>query len=645
MKGARPLGAGGANRVSFICGIHSPGSPDGLASMLAAFERALPGGEWHSAPAGVGLGFARSRFTPSVESAPAAPALHFDHEAGLAAVADVRLDEREGLCGALGLRRCEGAGLADGELVLQGWRRWGHELPQHLFGDYAFALWDARKRVLFCARDPMGVKPCYYSYSTATRRFAFAGALDAVLAAPGVSDALDEAVVARALTRAGLDEAERTFFRDVRKLPPGHSLTLAAGAAERSAPRLARHWQPEHAAAVRRPSDDDYAEEFLSLYRQAVAARVRGADPVGAHLSGGLDSSGLAVLAARELRRSSRPPPLAFSWLPGLAGRPPGEAYAPEYERIDAVCRREGLTVFHRAPDAGDMVRVLRLDGARPGVHVLASEEVVQRCAAGRGVRVLLSGWGGDQGASFNGRGHHAHLLLSGHWGRLLALGRARGNGPLRALVDAALPLLHPGARRRLRQLLRRPAHGPGDFSGEPWRRRWLVDDALARRTRVKPRRSRRIVNMRQALLWHLSNGALVERIEGWAAGGARHGIEYRYPLLDRRLLQFVLGLPPEQFLRGEWSRWLMRHALRGVLPASILWNRGKSDPARFDPMFDAFANALPLVRQRLEERAAAPSRARYVDMPRLLERLDADRFRAEPRWASIRAALQFLDF
>ena len=88
-----------------------------------------------------------------------------------------------------------------------------------------------------------------------------------------------------------------------------------------------------------------------------------------------------------------------------------------------------------------------------------------------------------------------------------------------------------------------------------------------------------------------------------------------------------------------------MRHALRGVLPASILWNRGKSDPARFDPMFDAFANALPLVRQRLEERAAAPSRARYVDMPRLLERLDADRFRAESRWASIRAALQFLDF
>ena len=193
---------------------------------------------------------------------------------------------------------------------------------------------------------------------------------------------------------------------------------------------------------------------------------------------------------------------------------------------------------------------------------------------------------------------------------------------------------------RRLRRLLRRLAHGLGDFSGEPWLRRWLVDDALARHTRVKPRRHRRVVNVRQAMLRGLSDGAVVERIEGWAAGGAKHGIEYRYPLLE-----FVLGLPPEHFLRGEWNRWLMRHALRGILPAAILWNRDKSDPARFDPMFDAFANSLPLVRQRLEERAAAPSRARYVDMPRLLERLDAARFRAAPRWASIQAALQFLDF
>ena len=150
---------------------------------------------------------------------------------------------------------------------------------------------------------------------------------------------------------------------------------------------------------------------------------------------------------------------------------------------------------------------------------------------------------------------------------------------------------------------------------------------------------------MREAQLSGLGGGAIVERIEGWAAGGAQRGIECRYPLLDRRLLQFALGLPPEQFLRGQWNRWLMRHALRGVLPASILRSRGRTDPARFDPMFDAFAAALPLARRLLEERGAPPSRPQYVDLPRLLDRLDAARFRVEPRWESIRCALQFLDF
>ena len=625
--------------MHYVCGIHAPGGTHGLAAMLTAFGRTAHGGEWTAA--GVGLGF---RCTPAGPAGPDTDALHVDREADLAVVADVRLDDREGLCDALGVHRSERADLADGGLLLRGYRRWGRDLPNRLFGDYAFAVLDAGKRILFCARDPAGVRPCYYAATT--RGFAFASTVDAVLAAPGVSDALDEAVVARSLTCAGFFSTDRTFFKDVRKLPPGHSLTLGIDASSPPAvPRLERYWRPEHAPAVRRSSDDDYAEEFLSLCAQAVAARLGGADPIGTHLSGGLDSSGIAVLAARELRRRSRPAPLAFSWLPDPSGRPPSEAHAPEYDAVDAVCRQEGLTVFHRAPSAADMVRVLRLDGARPGVHVLPSEEVVQRCAAEQGVRVLLSGWGGDQGASFNGRGHRAHLLLSGHWGRLAALGRAVGKSPLRAFADATLPLVHPDARRWLRRRLRGADHGQGDFSDEPWLRRWLVHPALARRTGVKPVRGPRIFNMRQALLWGLRDGAVVERIEGWAASGARHGIEYRYPLLDRRLLQFALGLPPEQFLRGEWSRWLMRHALRDVLPAPILWNRSKRDPARYDPMFDAFAASLPLVRELIEEREAPPSRACHLDMPRLLDRLDADRFRAEPRWASIHCALQLLDF
>ena len=615
--------------MNYICGIRSRGDAHGLAAVLAEFGQAAHGGEWTAAGAGVGLGFRCIPAAPDIE------ALHFDREADLAAVVDVRLDDRAGLCDALGVRPSERAGLADGALVLRGYRRWGRNLPNHLLGDYAFAVWDAGKRILFCARDPAGVKPCYYAATA--QGFVFASTVDAVLAAPGVSGEFDEAVVARSLTRAGLEDTGHTFFKQVRKLPPGHSLTLANGVSS-SPPvvQLERYWRPEHVPVVRRASDDDYAEELLDLFAQAVGARLHGTDPIGAHLSGGLDSSSIAVLAARELRRRGRPAPLAFSWLPQPGGEPPSETHAAEYDLVDAVCRQEGLRVFHRSPSAGDLVDLLRLDGARPGTHVLISEDVVQRCAEEQGVRVLLSGWGGDHGVSFSGLGHHAQLLLSGRWSELAAAARLRGKAPFRFLAGVALPLVHPRLPLELRQR---------SFGYEPWRRRWLVDPALARRTKVEPKRKPRLVGMRRAMLWLLRNGGLGERIEGWAAGGARRGIEYRYPLLDRRLLEFALGLPPEQFLRGKWNRWLMRHALRDVLPPSIRWNQSKHDPARYDPLFDAFAEALPLVRRRLEARDVPPSRARYIDMPRLIELLDTARFRAEPRFASIHRALQLLDF
>ena len=133
--------------------------------------------------------------------------------------------------------------------------------------------------------------------------------------------------------------------------------------------------------------------------------------------------------------------------------------------------------------------------------------------------------------------------------------------------------------------------------------------------------------------------------MEGWAASGAHHGIEYRYPLLDRRVLGFALGLPAEQFRRGQWTRWLMCYALRSVLLPEICWNSCKDDPARLEPLLDAFAEALPVVRRMLDARAKPPSRTRYVDLPRLRERLDADRFRANPQFAPLANALQFLNF
>ncbi len=618
-----------------ICGLllREADAAHGLHAMLTAL---VPYGTGHAewTDGSVGLGSRGMR----MEGDETGSALHFARDAGLTVAADARLDDRDALCAALCVPPPARAGLADGDLILRAYQRWGAECPHHLIGDYAFAVWDARTRTLFCARDHIGARPLYYA--EAAQGFVFASTVEGVLAAPGVSDVLDEATVAQYLTGLSLLSTTRTFFEAVRKLPPGHTLTvggaaLRQGNASSHLPaRLERYWRPEAVPHARPASDDGYAEEFLALYARAVQDRLRGADPVGVHLSGGLDSSSIAVLAARELRRQGRPSPLAFSWLPELGAAPPEPAHAQEYARIDAVCAQEGLQVFHRALSAADFAAVLRRDGAYPGVHVHPNEEVVQQSAEEQGVRVLLSGWGGDEGASFNGRGHLERLLLSGRWGKLAAECRAGGTG-LRQVLGRILNLTFPGLMLDLRRLRR----------GKPRRAHsGMLAPAFRRRMQPRSEPVLRYPDVRRSQVRLLQLPHLSVRIEGWAASGVRRGIEYRYPLLDRRVLEFALGLPPTQFRRGRWSRWLMRHALRTVLPPEVCWHASKEDPARFEAMHAAFFGAVPAIREELV--AAAPSRAGYVDMARLMESLDGGRLQAEPQVApGIGAALQFLDW
>ena len=499
-----------------------------------------------------------------------------------------------------------------------------------MLGDYAFCVWDAAKRTLFCARDHIGARPFYYA--AANGRFVFASAVEAVLAAPGVPDALDETMVATHLGSIVASDV-RTFFRAVSKLPPGHALTIQAVRPFDSAgaPRLQRHWLPEHAPLVRRASDDAYAEQCLELYQCSVRDRLRGGT-VGAHVSGGLDSSSVAVLAARESRSQERPPPVAFTWLPDLDDAPPQPAHTQEYALVDAVCAEEGLQICHGALTPEIMLDVLQLDGALPNVLVHPNEEVVQRHAQARKVRVLLSGWGGDECVSFSGRAYWAQLLLSGRWWKLAAECRAQDVPAWRFLGGVGLELLHPSlpvALRRLREGRGLPA------------RRWLANPEFVRRTKPLAAKSQRAIGVRNTQLALLHAGHLAQRMEGWAASGGPRGIEYRYPLLDRRLLEFALGLPPEQFVRGKERRRLMRNALRAVLPPEVRLHGSKLDPARSEALVDAIRGALPTIRAQIE--AQPPRRAGYVDMRALRKCLeDPAEFRARP--GPVIRALSFLD-
>ena len=602
-----------------ICGlaVRPGGAAEGLPAMLDALADYGAAAGRHRADAAA-LG--------AVGALDAAPLVE---AGGLTIAADARLDDPAQLREALGLKPRDGE-VAGSVLILHAYLRWGRACVERLYGDFAFVVWDAPRRRLFCARDALGVRPFYYALSA--RRFAFATALEAVLAAPGVGAELDERRVSAHLACSWRGFRRRTFFREVLRLAAGHTLTVDAG---RLRPvRQRRWWRPEGLPTARGGSAEEHGEGLLGELDRAVRVRL-GGGPVGVELSGGLDSSTVAVLAARELRRRGLAPPPAFNWHPPPPEPMPPE-WAEEYGRVHSVAAQEGLRLFHLARPPGNLLQRLSEDHCLPGAGVGHPVPL----AAGEGVRVLLSGFGGDECVSHIGAGHDFRLLLSGRWPSLLAHLRVQGRRPSREIPKMLAGLLHPELApaslfwRRLR-------------AGRPLRagRHSLINAQFARRASPMATVKPSLLSVRRNQLSRLRNGHASELMERRVAQGARFGLEYRFPLLDRRLVEFTLGRPPEVFC-GPPTRLLMRVAVSGLLPSEVCWCEDDFDPAVPETFVKDFALEMPALRRAVLAPEAPLTRAGCVDMPRLLERLgDVEGFRRRPRPLPILNALAFLDF
>ncbi|MFN3629892.1 MAG: asparagine synthase-related protein [Casimicrobiaceae bacterium] len=210
---------------------------------------------------------------------------------------DGRLDNRDELLGALGLPLTQA--VSDAALLAHGWRRWGRALPERLLGDYAFALWDRRDRTLFCARDPVGARPFYYTWQ---RDFlAIASDDEALIRLPGVSaDWHPDRLFYRDNPGFWAFDWQNTWRKDVLILMPGGS--LCCDAEGRLLRRRWHRWGP--APECFRGTGEEEADAFGEVFRRAVRDRLRDVETIGVIASGGIDS--LGVLTAAHLERAGR---------------------------------------------------------------------------------------------------------------------------------------------------------------------------------------------------------------------------------------------------------------------------------------------------------------------------------------------------
>lgn len=594
--------------MSGIAGIyHLDGrraDPELLGRMTDRVRQRGPDAEGHWTDGGVGLGHRALHSTPESvsEKQPLA-----DETGRYVISADARIDNRSELIAALGVVGKPPAQVTDAELILKAYEKWGEACAGRLVGDFAFAVWDRRRRRLFCARDPIGIKPFVYHFDG--RSFRWASEARQILEDGTIPAEPNLALIGRYLLNDG-SEREETLYRGIYRLTPGHFLVVGEGGVRRG-----QHWDVDPSREVRYRTDGEYAEHFLDLLREAVRSRLRSPGPVGALLSGGLDSSSVVCLAALLDREG------------GVCNGAP-ETYSVVFETlpcderryIDAVVRKWGLranyVVFEDEEAALDLEESQRYGDLfyEPTTFMYVP---ALRDARRKGMRVLLWGVGGDEllAAGFD---HLTDLLFQGRVRALieqLQYDAVQYAVPPRTLVwQYCLKPLIPSPLRALLRPLVRALRGNGipRWIAPGFLERVEVTDQLRRGVLAKPFPSRSQQTLYDGLCFSWNTTFALGVMDGLASA---FSVEFRYPFFDRRLVEFLLAVPEEQRWWKDRPKAILRRALDGILPEAVRDRRGK---AEFTCAFDREMGERQAAKVEALLRDSALERLGVVDGQRL---------------------------
>lgn len=538
---------------------------------------------------------------------------------GAVITADLRLDNRDEILARLGTPSQDAMAWSDSRVLLTAWEKLGDDLWRDLRGPFAAAIWDPRRRLLTLARDHLGRNVVMWHRNE--RFFAFATMPKGLLALPDVPREMNEEKLADFLV-LNLRAHETTFYRNVFRIAPAHVATIAPDGSVTHR----RYWSARDIAPIRLSSDEAYAEGMRERLDRAVRRQLRSTHPVGCYLSGGLDSSSVAVLAARAMaERGGRL--AAFTHVPreGFAGPVPSGWYADEKPYVDAICAAAGnidVTYLRNDEhdDFADLERVfLALEAPVLNPTNLGWTQAIQRLARERNCRVLLGGFNGNWTISWWGWSRAIDDVLRG---RLLTAWRqwrlfyrlsslSRWSAFRKLLIEPAVP-----------DAIAYWANGRRHGRDAPWSGYAAIRPEFATATGVMARARA----ARHDFLFRIPSGTHAARVAGltlvdyagdwYAADKAIHGVETRDPTMDMDLIEFCLGIPPEQYLAEGVDRSLVRRAMWGLLPEEVLTNRRRGLQA--PDWYEKLGARREWLAQEIATLGQSPLARRVIDLDRL---------------------------
>ncbi|MEO1159851.1 MAG: asparagine synthetase B family protein [Pseudomonadota bacterium] len=513
----------------------------------------------------------------------------------------------------------------DADLAFQSWLGGGDAAVKKWAGEFSFICWDAHEETLLACRDHLGLRAlCYHE---TPQRVAIASAPRALLFLPDVERAIDEQKIADQLVQL-FHDGERTYYRDIKRVLPGHTLRVSPARTEST-----RYWSLDEAPDVRYARDEDYVEAGLELFAEAVAAQVSDGRRVGTFLSGGLDSSSVAVTALDHLPAGLALP--AFTWVPSRDwdGRSRDGSYGDETPFIEDICnlhprikphfvRSEGHGLFHQLDEFLDYSGV----APRNAINLCWVHDI-NMAARDQGLDVLLDGGMGNMSLSWNGDGVLHERWQQGDYANLVRdvfAGPGGAKGVYRRLTHMLLFRIAPEWVHQSYARFR------GSRGSLPLWRRWsAINPDFAREMHVEDRMahygwdffSKPVRDTRRVRAEMLTGSFSHERGDIHQALRAMYNVETRDPFSDRRLVEWSLGLPEDQSRRFGQSRWLIRRMMQDKLPASVLDNSGGGEQ-----VIDWHARLtwdLPRLRDELEALSDDPDTARFIDVKLIQEYLD----------------------
>ena len=441
---------------------------------------------------------------------------------------------------------------SDTETLVHLYEDLGDRMVHRLRGMFAFAIWDARRRRLLLARDRVGIKPLYYWESGGG--IAFASEVRSLLALDRFQGRLDPRAVAHYLSLGYVPEP-LSVFEGVRKLPPGHTLVWEAG---RPA-ALTRYWTPVRDEV--RVDEREAVGELRRLLSESVRYHLESDVPLGAFLSGGIDSSTVVAEMQRQMDR----PVKTFS----IGFEEPEFNEAPHARRVAEAIGTEHTELIVR-PDADALIEEVIRAFDEPFADSSALPTFLVSQLARRHVTVALSGDGGDE--LFGGYNRYLELLRRrelaapvrwalaagarrlphGAWGRnrLVDLSRTR-RGRYAATVASPLSVAEGGLA-----LPEVAALGPRslDTLAGPW-----FDEARGRDFATQMT----LVDLQSYL-----PGDILTKVDRMSMAVS---LEARVPLLDHQVVEFAVGLPSRLKMRDGTGKWILREAIRDLVPPAVL--------------------------------------------------------------------------